>query len=202
MHLGAPAALLLAFQDYSPAATTVSSSDTVWLWVALGVGVLALIAALVIARSVLAGDTGTEDMQAISNAIREGAEAFLARQYRTIAVIAVVLAIIVFFGYHASPRTAPMALRTVISFLVGATCSGLAGFTGMYVSIRTNIRAAAAARSSLNKALQAALRGGAVTGLVVVALALLGVSILFLVYGGTTDPTAVVYQLVGFGFGA
>jgi K(+)-stimulated pyrophosphate-energized sodium pump len=72
----------------------------------------------------------------------------------------------------------------------------------MYVSIRTNIRAAAAARSSLNKALQAALRGGAVTGLVVVALALLGVSILFLVYGGTTNPTAVVYQLVGFGFGA
>jgi K(+)-stimulated pyrophosphate-energized sodium pump len=202
MHLGAPAALLLAFQDYSSAATTVSSSDTVWLWVALAVGVVALIAALVIARSVLAGDKGTEDMQAISNAIREGAEAFLARQYRTIAIIAVVLAVIVFLGYHASARTAPLALRTVISFLVGATCSGLAGFTGMYVSIRTNIRAAAAARSSLNKALQAALRGGAVTGLVVVALALLGVSILFLAYGGTTNPTAVVYQLVGFGFGA
>jgi K(+)-stimulated pyrophosphate-energized sodium pump len=202
MHLGAPAALLLAFQDYSPAATTISSSDTVWLWVALAVGVLALVAALVIARSVLAGDMGTEDMQAISNAIREGAEAFLARQYRTIAIIAVILAVIVFLGYHASARTAPMALRTVISFLVGATCSGLAGFTGMYVSIRTNIRAAAAARSSLNKALQAALRGGAVTGLVVVALALLGVSALFLLYGGTTNPTAVVYQLVGFGFGA
>ncbi|HEY4011613.1 MAG TPA: sodium-translocating pyrophosphatase, partial [Acidobacteriaceae bacterium] len=117
-------------------------------------------------------------------------------------IIAVVLAVVVFIGYHASPRTAPMALRTVISFLVGATCSGLAGFTGMYVSIRTNIRAAAAARTSLNKALQAALRGGAVTGLVVVALALLGVSLLFLIYGGTNNPTAVVYQLVGFGFGA
>jgi len=202
MHLGAPAALLLALQDYSPAASTVSSSDTVWLWIALAIGVLALIVALFIARSVIAGDMGTEDMQAISNAIREGAEAFLARQYRTIGVIAVILAVIVFLGYHASPRTAPFALRTVISFLVGATCSGIAGFTGMYVSIRTNIRAAAAARSSLNKALQAALRGGAVTGLVVVALALLGVSILFLVYGGTSNPTAVVYQLVGFGFGA
>jgi K(+)-stimulated pyrophosphate-energized sodium pump len=201
MHLGAPAALLVALQTYSPAGT-VSSSDTMWLWIAMGVGALALIAALVIARSVLAGDTGTADMQAISNAIREGAEAFLARQYRTIGIIAVVLAIILFIGYHASARTAPLALRTVISFLVGATCSGLAGFTGMYVSIRTNIRAASAARSSLNKALQAALRGGAVTGLVVVALALLGVSILFLAYGGTTDPTAVVYQLVGFGFGA
>jgi K(+)-stimulated pyrophosphate-energized sodium pump len=202
MHLGAPAALLFALQDYSPAATPISSSDTIWLWIALAVGVLALLAALLIARSVIAGDTGTADMRAISDAIREGAEAFLARQYRTIGIIAVVLAIIVFLGYHASPRTAPFALRTVISFLVGATCSGIAGFTGMYVSIRTNIRAAAAARSSLNKALQAALRGGAVTGLVVVALALLGVSFLFLVYGGTTNPTAVVYQLVGFGFGA
>ena len=202
MHLGAPAALLFALQDYSPAATPISSSDTIWLWIALAVGVLALLVALVIARSVIAGDTGTADMRAISDAIREGAEAFLARQYRTIGIIAVVLAVIVFVGYHASPRTAPFALRTVISFLVGATCSGIAGFTGMYVSIRTNIRAAAAARSSLNKALQAALRGGAVTGLVVVALALLGVSILFLVYGGTTNPTAVVYQLVGFGFGA
>jgi K(+)-stimulated pyrophosphate-energized sodium pump len=202
MHLGAPAALLLAFQDYSPAATPISSSDILWLWIALAVGVLALLAALLIARSVIAGDTGTPDMRAISDAIREGAEAFLARQYRTIGIIAVILAVIVYLGYHASPRTAPFALRTVISFLVGATCSGIAGFTGMYVSIRTNIRAAAAARSSLNKALQAALRGGAVTGLVVVALALLGVSILFLAYGGTTNPTAVVYQLVGFGFGA
>jgi K(+)-stimulated pyrophosphate-energized sodium pump len=202
MHLGAPAALLTALQNYTPAASTVSSSDTIWLWIALAVGVIALIAALVIARSVLAGDLGTPDMQAISNAIREGAEAFLARQYRTIGIIAVILAVIVFIGYHASPRTAPMALRTVISFLVGATCSGIAGFTGMYVSIRTNIRAAAAARTSLNKALQAALRGGAVTGLVVVALALIGVSVLFLAYGGTQDPTAVVYQLVGFGFGA
>ncbi|HZQ45228.1 MAG TPA: sodium-translocating pyrophosphatase [Acidobacteriaceae bacterium] len=202
MHLGATAALLLAFQDYSPAATTVSSNDTVWLWVAIGIGVLALIAAFVLSRLVLAGDTGTADMQEISNAIREGAEAFLARQYRTIAIIAVILAIILFIGYHASERTAPYALRTVISFLVGALCSGIAGYTGMYVSIRTNIRAAAAARTSFNKALQAALRGGAVTGLVVVALALLGISILFLAYGGVNNATAVVDQLVGFGFGA
>jgi K(+)-stimulated pyrophosphate-energized sodium pump len=202
MHFGAPAALLLALQDYSPAATPISSSDTVWLWIALAIGVLALVAALLIARSVIAGDMGTEDMQAISNAIREGAEAFLARQYRTIGVIAIVLAIIIFCGYYFAPRTHDIAIQTVVSFLVGATCSGIAGFTGMYVSIRTNIRAAAAARNSLNKALQAALRGGAVTGLVVVALALIGVSVLFLAYGGTTNPTTVVYQLVGFGFGA
>src|SRR5207253_1932909 len=76
------------------------------------------------------------------------------------------------------------ALKTVISFLVGAVCSGLAGYTGMYCSIRANIRTASAARTSLNKALQMALRGGAVTGLVVVALSLLGVGALFLFFGG------------------
>ena len=112
MHLGAPAALLFALQDYSPAATPISSSDTIWLWIALAVGVLALLVALLIARSVIAGDTGTPDMRAISDAIREGAEAFLARQYRTIGIIAVVLAVIVFLGYHASPRTAPLVVVT------------------------------------------------------------------------------------------
>ena len=210
MHLGAVAALFFnqensqAYSSYSPVAA--STHDVVWLWIALAIGVLALVAAALLARAVLAGDTGTADMQAISNAIREGAEAFLARQYRTIGILAVILAVIVFVGYHLSPRTAPYALKTVVSFLVGAVCSGIAGFTGMYVSIRANIRTASAARTSLNKALQAALRGGAVTGLVVVALALLGVSILFLAFGGTNpDPqvqAAVPYQLVGFGFGA
>jgi K(+)-stimulated pyrophosphate-energized sodium pump len=179
-----------------------TSSDAIWLWIALGTGVVALLAAFVLARIVLSADTGTAEMQAISNAIREGAEAFLARQYKTIGILAVVLAFIVFFGYHASARTAPFALKTVISFLVGAVCSGLAGFTGMYVSIRANIRTASAARSSLNGALQTALRGGAVTGLVVVALSLIGVGALFLFFGGLEDPTHVVYQLVGFGFGA
>jgi K(+)-stimulated pyrophosphate-energized sodium pump len=136
-------------------------------------------------------------MQAISNAIREGAEAFLSRQYRTIGVLALVLAVAVFLGYHASTRTAPLARKTV-----GAICSGLAGFTGMYVSIRANIRTASAARSSLNGALQAALRGGAVTGLVVVSLSLLGVGALFFFFGGLEHPQEVPYQLVGFGFGA
>jgi len=179
-----------------------SNSDALWLWIALGTGVAALLAAFILAKIVLSADTGTLEMQAISNAIREGAEAFLARQYKTIGILAVVLAFIVFFGYHASARTAPFALKTVISFLVGAVCSGLAGFTGMYVSIRANIRTASAARSSLNGALQTALRGGAVTGLVVVALSLIGVGALFLFFGGLEDPTHVVYQLVGFGFGA
>jgi len=173
-----------------------------WLWLAMGVGALALIAALMLTRAVVAADTGTADMQVISNAIREGAEAFLKRQYRTIGAIALALAVLVFIGYHLSERTAPYATKTVVSFLVGALCSAAAGYTGMYCSIRANIRTASAARSSLNLALQMALHGGAVTGLVVVALSLLGVGLLFLFFGGLENPQAVPYELVGFGFGA
>jgi K(+)-stimulated pyrophosphate-energized sodium pump len=196
--------LALAFQDQVPVAPgyVADNDGRMYLWIALGVGVLALVAALMLARAVIASDTGTPEMRAISDAIREGAEAFLKRQYRTIGGIAVVLAIVVFFGYRASPRTEPYALKTVVSFLVGAVCSALAGYTGMYCSIRANIRTASAARTSLNKALQMALRGGAVTGLVVVALSLLGVGSLFLFFGGLEHPQAVPYQLVGFGFGA
>jgi K(+)-stimulated pyrophosphate-energized sodium pump len=203
MHLGAFAALSLWLQDGTiPVSNPVSSSDSMWLWIAIGVGVLALIAAALLAKTVLAGDTGTPEMRVISDAIREGAEAFLARQYKTIGILAIVISIIVFLGYNFSPRTHDVALKTVIAFLIGATCSGLAGFTGMYVSIRANIRTASAARTSLNRALQTALRGGAVTGLVVVALALLGIAVLFLCFGGLNDPQGVPYQLVGFGFGA
>jgi K(+)-stimulated pyrophosphate-energized sodium pump len=173
-----------------------------YLWIAMGVGILALLAAFLMVRAVIASDTGTPEMQSISDAIREGAEAFLRRQYKTIGAIALVLALVVFFGYRLSPRTSPYALKTVVSFLVGAVCSALAGYTGMYCSIRANIRTASAARTSLNKALQMALRGGAVTGLVVVALSLLGVGGLFLFFGGLEHPEQVPYQLVGFGFGA
>jgi K(+)-stimulated pyrophosphate-energized sodium pump len=180
----------------------VSNDGQIYLWIALVVGALALLAALLLARWVVAGDSGTEGMQAISNAIREGAEAFLSRQYKTIGAIALVLAVVVFFGYKLSPRTAPLAAKTVVSFLVGAVCSAAAGYTGMYCSIRANIRTASAARNSLNAALQMALRGGAVTGLVVVSLSLLGVGVLFLAFGGLTNPQEVPYQLVGFGFGA
>ncbi|HEY0785226.1 MAG TPA: sodium-translocating pyrophosphatase, partial [Acidobacteriaceae bacterium] len=179
-----------------------ANDGRIYLWIAIAVALLALAFAFLLARGVIASDSGTTEMQAISNAIREGAEAFLKRQYQTIGAIALALAVVVFLGYHFSPRTAPYAAKTVISFLVGAVCSGLAGFTGMYCSIRANIRAAAAARTSLDRALKMALRGGAVTGLVVVALSLLGVASLFLVFGGLDHPQAVPYQLVGFGFGA
>src|SRR5579862_7017944 len=180
----------------------VGNDGRMYLWIALGVGVLALVAALMLARAVIASDTGTVEMRAISDAIREGAEAFLRRQYKTIGMIALGLAVVVFFGYKLSPRTEPFALKTVVRFLMGAVCSALAGYTGMYCSIRANIRTASAARTSLDKALRMALRGGAVTGLVVVALSLLGVGLLFLFFGGLEHPAAVPYQLVGFGFGA
>src|SRR5271155_2643465 len=125
--------LALAVQSQVPmySASVDGSDGSDNLWIALGVGGLALVAALMLARAVIASDTGTPEMRAISDAIREGAEAFLRRQYRTIGGIAVALAIVVFVGYKMSPRTEPFALKTVISFLVGATCSGLAGYTGM-----------------------------------------------------------------------
>jgi K(+)-stimulated pyrophosphate-energized sodium pump len=183
-----------------PAAAT--ASDRMFLWIALGVGVVGLVAALMFARAVLASDAGTAEMRRISDAIREGAEAFMKRQYSTIAVLAVVIAALLYAGYHMNARTAPYAAMTVVSFLIGAICSGFAGYTGMYVSIRANIRTASAARTSLNRAIQSALRGGAVTGLIVVALSLLGLGLLFLAFGGLQHPQEVPYRLVGFGFGA
>src|SRR5271154_1949988 len=180
----------------------IDTSGSTFLWIALLAGLLGLVFALFLARSVLAFDTGTPEMRLISNAIREGAEAFMSRQYTTIAALAVVLAIALFVGYKFSDFTAPLAGKVVISFLIGAICSGFAGYTGMFVSIRTNIRAASAARSSLGKALKIALHGGAVTGMVVISLSLLGVGSLFFFFGGLTDPQHVPYQLVGFGFGA
>src|ERR1700744_3436140 len=173
-----------------------------FLWIALVAGLLGLVFALFLAKSVLSYDTGTPKMRAISNAIREGAEAFMSRQYTSIAALAVVLAIALFVGYKFSDFTAPLAGKVGISFLTGAICSGFAGYTGMFVSIRTNIRAASAARSSLGQALKIALRGGAVTGMVVISLSLLGVGALFFLFGGLQDPQPVPYQLVGFGFGA
>src|SRR5580658_10470793 len=197
MAFSLPAAAAAAWQ----AGETVSS-DSLYLWIALAVGVLGLVAAFFFARSVLGSDSGTPEMQRISDAIRQGAEAFMKRQYSTIAMIAVALAVVLYIGYRLSPFTAPYANKVVISFLIGAACSALSGQTGMWVSIRANIRTAAAARTSLGKALRLALHGGAVTGLVVVGLSLLGIGLLFLAFGGLHDPQQAPYQLVGFGFGA
>ncbi|MDI3254605.1 MAG: sodium-translocating pyrophosphatase [Bacillota bacterium] len=197
-----PFSLAVAASFLQTNAVSSSNPESVYLWAALAAGVVGLLAALAFARSVLSSDSGSPEMQRISNAIRQGAEAFMRRQYGTIAIIAVVLAIILFLGYRLSPLTAPYANKVVISFLIGAACSAIAGQTGMWVSIRSNIRTAAAARTSFSRALQIALRGGAVTGLIVVALSLLGIGVLFVLFGGLRNPQQAPYQLVGFGFGA
>src|ERR1700748_1366066 len=99
--------LAMAVQEQAGVTPAYAGNDDgrMYLWAALGVGVLALVAALMLARAVIASDTGTPEMRAISDAIREGAEAFLRRQYKTIGAIALVLAVVVFVGYRLSPRT-------------------------------------------------------------------------------------------------
>lgn len=171
----------------------------------MAISVVALIFAWILAGWVLKKDTGTPEMRHISDAIKAGAEAFLRRQYVTIALLSIVLGILIFLGYWKLGNDLQMAWRMTVSYFAGAFCSALAGFVGMFVSIRANIRTASAARRSLNEALQIALRGGAVSGLLVVALSLLGVGILFIAYGGLVSPEAakaVPLQIVGFGFGA
>src|SRR6185369_3067616 len=177
--------------------------------IVLGISILSLIVAALLAREVLAADTGKPEMKEIADAIREGAEAFLARQYRTIGMLSVLAAVAIFLFYYLNrdvPNIAQMgsgtAFRVTLSFLIGAFCSAIAGYIGMFVSIRANLRTAAAAMTSLDKALRIALRGGAVSGLAVVSMSLLGVGGLFYFFGGLQDYEHVPLQIVGFGFGA
>src|SRR5512133_1180025 len=189
------------------------------LGIVLGSSIAALLFAVWLARWVLARSRGTPEMQAISDAIQQGAEAFLARQYKTISALALVVAVLIYVGYsqfRASNVNDPvnsastLALYTTVAFLLGALRSGIAGYMGMWVSIRANIRVAAAATSSLNGALQAALRGGAVSGLFTVAMSLLGVAGMFTLLkafqpaGVTADEWArkIPFLIVGYGFGA
>jgi K(+)-stimulated pyrophosphate-energized sodium pump len=172
---------------------------------------LSLLFAVFLARYVLRHDMGTDKMQEISNAIKEGAEAFLSRQNRTIILFSSVLAVLIFLLYAFVRTPSPadpvppvqMAFWTTFSFVLGALCSVIAGYVGMWVSIRANIRTAAAVRSSLNEALKIAMRGGAVSGLFVVAMSLLGVGGLYalLEYLGH-DPQKIPFTIVGYGFGA
>jgi len=168
----------------------------------LGISALGMLVALFLARGVLAKDTGTPEMRRISDAIKSGAEAYMSRQNRTIAGLAVLLAIIIYCAYLFGKDDAQLASRMTISFLFGAVCSIAAGFSGMWVSIRANIRVASAARNSLGEAMQIALRGGAVTGIAVTSLSLFGVGLLFAFFDGVNQPQDVPGQIVAFGFGA
>ncbi len=157
-----------------------------FVWVVPASGILAVLVAAFLAWDVMRRDTGPPAMQAVADTIYEGAMAFLNRQYRTIAVLALVAAVAIaaLLGIMRTIQDGAgagleIAWRTAVAFIFGAICSGLAGFIGMIIAVRSNLRTAAAARRSLGEALTISLRGGAVSGLLVVALSLLGVYGLF-----------------------
>jgi K(+)-stimulated pyrophosphate-energized sodium pump len=172
------------------------------LWLVPVSGVIAVLFAAYLARDVLSRDKGTPEMQDVAARIYEGAMAFLNRQYRSIAMFAVVAAILIGLLLGFISGDSSTALRTGFAFLVGAACSALSGFIGMYIAVNANLRTAAAAQHSLTDAIKVSMRGGAVSGFLVVALSLLGVYGIFLAFGGATNPAQAPFLIVGFGFGA
>ena len=165
--------------------------------VALLCGLAAVLYGIVTSRSLLAASAGTEKMQEIAGAIQEGARAYLGRQYTAIAIVGVVVAILVFVF---------LGLIPAIGFVVGAVLSGLTGFIGMNISVKTNVRTAHAASVSLQSGLNVAFRAGAVTGMLVAGLALLAIAGLFYVLvtmsGLAPDDRMVIDGLVALAFGA
>lgn len=178
-----------------------------YILVPIIVGLLTVLFAAYLASYVLRKDTGTPAMQKVADAIFKGAMAFLNRQYRTIAILAVFAAILVaivlgLLGQGSQADKINLAWHTALAFLIGAFCSGVSGYIGMYVAVKSNSRTASAATRSLGEALMVSLRGGAVSGFLVVALSLLGVSLVFTAYGGLSQPDVAPSLIVGFGFGA
>jgi H(+)-translocating pyrophosphatase len=177
------------------------------------ISIIGLIAAFVLAKWVLKQDQGNAAMQKISNAIKQGAEAFIRTQFTTIALLAAAFAVVLFVGYAFVRKHIPtdpvetslgLAFWITLSFVFGAICSLIAGYTGMWVSIRSNIRTAAGSIRSVNDGLQVALRGGAVSGLMVVAMSLLGVAGLYAAVShfSAVEATKIPFLIVGYGFGA
>jgi len=168
-------------------------SQNLALWLSLGAAALAVIYGLVSVRWVLARPAGSQRMQEIAAAIQEGANAYMNRQYSAIALVGVVLFLVLGFALN---------WLTAIGFAIGAVFSALAGYIGMFVSVRANVRTAQAATEGLNPALKVAFRGGAITGLLVVGLGLLGVAgyygVLYTM-GETEDE--ILSALVGLAFG-
>lgn len=169
------------------------------LQIVVAICILALALAAILARNVLAQDQGTPKMREVADAIRVGAEAFVKRQYSTIAILAVVLALVIFAVYYLTGQS-DLALATAGAYVVGATCSAVAGIVAMYVAVRANIRTAAAAQTSDGKALDMSFQGGAVSGLIITSMSLLGVSLTYIALGA--DPLHTPFVIVGFGFGA
>ena len=183
------------------------STDKTWLYLCLLAGIIGIAAGLLLARNVLAADQGTIKMKEIAQAVQEGAEAFLARQFRAIVMIIIPLAILIFFtATEVVKPDGGVALTfsqdgiyRVICFLFGATFSGLTGFIGMSIAVRGNVRTAAAAAhgGGMAAALRVAFRTGAVTGMLCVGLGLTGATAIVLIF--QNSATAV---LIGFAFGA
>jgi len=159
----------------------------------------ALVYGIVTSRWLLALSPGNAEMQEISTAVQEGAKAYLRRQYTIIAGVAVVLAIVLAVALEATDAE---GILVAVGFLIGGTLSGSAGFIGMNVSVRANARVAESARSGVSRALEVAFKGGAITGLLVAGLALLGVAGYYgvLILAGTDERDA-IDALVGLGFG-
>jgi K(+)-stimulated pyrophosphate-energized sodium pump len=168
------------------------------LWFAIACALFAIFYGIVQARWIISLPAGNERMREISDAVREGAVAYLKRQYTTIAIVGVVLFLVIGF----IPQ---LGWATAWGFVMGAVLSGLSGVIGMNISVRANVRTAEAARTGLNEALQVAFRGGAITGLLVVGLGLLGVAGYFVfLYANTLDKSNlghIIHPLVGLGFG-
>jgi K(+)-stimulated pyrophosphate-energized sodium pump len=177
-------------------------------------GLLAVGFAIYLARDVLSRDTGTKEMMDVSATINEGAVAFIKRQYLTIGALALVAAFVIgtVIALLETKNVADtgtfgldLGIRTGVAFAVGAACSMACGIIGMLVSVKANVRVASAARRSLVEAVQVAMRGGAVSGFLVVALSLLGVWGIFSAYGGLAGGQSThdaPFLIVGYGFGA
>jgi K(+)-stimulated pyrophosphate-energized sodium pump len=165
---------------------------TNWLWLAIAAGVTAVLYGVVSVQSILKLSTGDARMQEIAAAIQTGAKAYLNRQYTAIATVGVVLFLVLGFALN---------WATAGGFATGAVLSGLAGYIGMNISVRANVRTAEAARSGLNAALSVAFRGGAVTGMLVVGLGLLGVTGYFTLLRSSLGDDAALHSLVGLAFG-
>ncbi|NBR30269.1 MAG: sodium-translocating pyrophosphatase, partial [Betaproteobacteria bacterium] len=177
----------------------------------LPAAIIAILFALLMAGDVLRRDKGTSAMQDVAGMIFEGAVAFMRRQYVTIGVLSVAMAVLI-GALIANFETAAVAdtpvygadlgIRTGIAFIFGAACSMISGVIGMYVSVKANLRTTAAARQGVVKAVQVAMRGGAVSGFLVAALSLLGVYAVFVFFGGLERPAEAPFLIVGYGFGA